>query len=78
MVMGISTYRFWFQDCPREHTPRVRNFLTFVTRFGLVLLFLSPFGFLTSLAYLGMLLCMGVQPQLNMICRSDTKSYLHH
>jgi hypothetical protein len=69
MVIVIPTYRFWFQDYPREHTPMVRSFLTFVTRFGLVSLFLSPFGFLTSLAYLGMLfyITASVQPQSNMI-----------
>lgn len=55
MVIVISTYHFSFQDQPREHKPRARGFLTFLSRFSLVLLFLSALGLLTSIAYLGTL-----------------------
>lgn len=44
MVMVISTYHFSFHDHPRVHTARVRCFLTFLARFGLVLFFISALG----------------------------------
>jgi hypothetical protein len=48
MVMVIPTYRFWFQGYPREHTPEVRSFLSFLSLLGLVLFFLSRSEFSLS------------------------------
>lgn len=78
MVIIIPTYRFWFHDYPREHTPRLASFLTFLASFGLVLSFLTSSGLLTFVAYLGTLpyIALSVQLHPNAISSSDRKSYL--
>lgn len=80
MIIVISTYHFSFLDHPRVHKPRARGFLTFLSQFSLVLLFVSASGILTFVAYLGTLphIAPRVQPQRNVVYQRDRRPYNGH